>query len=367
MDQSGIGRYASALIRHLADLDNEFDYVVFVRADTLDRWVDHPRLKPVLADVGWYTLAEQHRMPRLVAQSRVDLLHAPFFNAPLLSRKPLALTVHDLTHLRSSARPDIGAPRRLAFSMFLRAALRRAQAVIVPSMTTAHALKEFAPHVAGKLHPIQQGFDRSHFPSTEPTAMLRWQAARPYWLAVGNFHPHKNLPRLVEAFAQATRDGLDGRLVLAGDPGGRADLVLQLAHRLGVEERVVVTGRITDGELSALYQNARGLAFISLSEGFGLPCLEAFSFGLPVLASTAGSLPEVVGEGGWLVAPNDVGAIASGLRHLAFDQEARARLQRTGTERLREFSWQRTAEETAEVYRVALRRSGTYRDRAPLL
>jgi glycosyltransferase involved in cell wall biosynthesis len=169
---------------------------------------------------------------------------------------------------------------------------------------------------------------------------------KPFFLYVGSAYPYKNLPRLLDAFAQVEGDF---QLVLAGDHEEFAGALRERAPR-----NVVFPGPVSDAELVALYDAALAYVFVSRGEGFGLPGLEAMAAGVPVVAARAGSLPEIYGDAALYCDPDDSESIASALAQVAADAELRARLSALGRERAAEFSWARTATETLDVYRDAV-------------
>jgi alpha-1,3-rhamnosyl/mannosyltransferase len=172
----------------------------------------------------------------------------------------------------------------------------------------------------------------------------------PFFLYVGAAYPYKNLTRLIGAFAKL---GGDRKLVLAGDQEHFGPALRRQAADAGLAGRIVFPGRVTDAELAALYGAALAYVFVSYSEGFGLPGLEAMQSGAPVVAASAASLPEIYGDAARYCDPHDVDSIVDALAEVASDREVRARLVERGHRRVREFSWARTAEQTLEVYRGA--------------
>jgi glycosyltransferase involved in cell wall biosynthesis len=179
----------------------------------------------------------------------------------------------------------------------------------------------------------------------------------PYVLYVGTIQPRKNLERLVQAFARALplcEPHLPGlRLVLAGQQGWLAQGTLRQVAALGLADRVILPGFVTDQDLPALLSAAEAFAFPSLHEGFGLPVLEAQACGTAVLASSTSSLPEVAGNGALLVDPLDVDALAHGLVQLLTEDSVRGQLVAAGFANLRRFSWDRCARETLAVLEQA--------------
>ena len=185
----------------------------------------------------------------------------------------------------------------------------------------------------------------------DSTVLQRHGLDSPFFLYVGSAYPYKNRARLIEAFA---RLGGGYRLVLAGDQEHFGASLEEHAAAAGLADRVMFTGPVSEAELAALYSGALAYTFVSLSEGFGLPGLEAMAAGVPVIAATTGSLPEIYEDAARYCDPLDVESIATALADVASDQQLRDDLVARGRKRVREFSWRRTAEQTLTVYREAL-------------
>jgi glycosyltransferase involved in cell wall biosynthesis len=343
-DGTGVGRYTFSLVRELAKLDEENEYTLFLNAERYASYrAPGPNFRTVQADIPWFGLREQVRLPRLVARERLDLVHYPHLTVPLLETTPFVVTVHDLNYL------DAGATAR-------RAVLRAGYRVELVKARHARRLIAVSEHTRDEVvrllrvdsKRIAVTYEAADAPAVEPdpATLERYGIDAPFFLYVGSAYPYKNLARLIEAFAR-----VDGayRLVLAGD---QEDLGSALRAQAG--ERVVFTGPVSEPELAALYAGAFAYAFVSLSEGFGLPGLEAMAAGVPVVAARAASLPEVYGDAAHYCDPRDVTSIAEALRDVAGEEELRRRLVARGRERAAEFSWTRTAKQTLAVYREAL-------------
>ena len=189
--------------------------------------------------------------------------------------------------------------------------------------------------------------------------MERYQVTYPYLLYAGNIRPHKNVVRLVEAFAVA-RSRLAShpvyrelRLVIIGDTISQYPAVRQAVHKSRVEQVVRFLGFVPLETLRCFYESAAAFVFPSRYEGFGLPPLEAMTCGAPVVASNVSALPEVVGDAAVLVNPMNVFDIARGIQESLLDETLRAELIRRGYEQAARFSWERTAQEVLEIYREA--------------
>lgn len=167
----------------------------------------------------------------------------------------------------------------------------------------------------------------------------------PYILSVGTLQPRKNYERLIEAFSLLKE--FDGQLVIVGKRGWLYESILSAPNRYGVEDRVVFLDFVPDEELPSLYKNAVCFALPSLYEGFGLPVLEAMAYECPVVISNVSSLPEIAGEAGIYVDPNDVESIADGLRK-AITEDNTKRIQQ-GLKRVQLFSWETAAKQTLDI------------------
>jgi glycosyltransferase involved in cell wall biosynthesis len=343
-DGTGVGRYTFSLVRELAKLDSENEYALFLNARRHASYeAPGPNFRTVEADIPWFGAREQLQLPRLVARERLDLVHYPHLTVPLLERTPFVVTVHDLNYLdpTATARPAL---KRAGYRLELLKA-RRARRLIAVS---EHTRGEIVRHLHVDPARVAVTYEAADAPRVEPDpgTLERYGIDAPFFLYVGSAYPYKNLARLIDAFPLVEGEY---RLVLAGD---QEEFGAPLRERASA--RVVFTGPVSEAELAALYAAAHVYAFVSLSEGFGLPGLEAIAAGLPVVAARAASLPEVYGDAAHYCDPRDVASIATALSEVAGDEDLRARLVERGRERAAEFSWARTAEQTLAVYREAL-------------
>jgi glycosyltransferase involved in cell wall biosynthesis len=290
----------------------------------------------------------------LAVQARrdgVDLLHSLGTTTPLVSSMPRVVTVHDLIYEHyPEAFPGVRTPvlRRLVPRM-----LRRATRVITDSEATRR-------DVVGLYGVDRELADVVHLgPGRPPIALYddeAWglrAAARveqPYVLSVATSQPHKNLLRLVEAFARVRELHPEIRLVLVGGAGQAQAELAASATLHGIADAVTFTGWIDDRTLDAIYAGAELFAYPSLCEGFGLPLLEAMQRGVPVLSSRATSLPEVGGNAVEYVDARSSSELASGLIRLLDDPSRRTELVAAGKRQLAHFSWRRVADETLASY-----------------
>ncbi|MCA1593941.1 MAG: glycosyltransferase family 4 protein [Acidobacteria bacterium] len=196
------------------------------------------------------------------------------------------------------------------------------------------------------------------FAATED-ARRRLNVGANFVLAVGTIEPRKNLSTLVRAFAEVVRHSprTDLQLVIAGHKGWLSDALFAELKGSGVESRVVCTGYVSDEDLRALYSSCRLFVYPSIYEGFGLPPLEAMACGAPVVASRIPSLSETTGGAARLFDPQNVDELARIIIELTQDEQPRAQLTSAGRRHAAQFSWERTAKMTLEVYEEALKKA----------
>jgi glycosyltransferase involved in cell wall biosynthesis len=280
---------------------------------------------------------EQTVLPLEASRYKIDVLLNPGFTAPVLAPCRSVTVFHDLQHKRH---PEFFRWFDVPFwRLFLWASAHRAQKLIAVSEATRADLHRFYELPKSRVTVVPHGVDSSLFD-------LHRAQLDPFVLCVSTLHPHKNLERLIRAYAQKPRHH---RLVIAGVRGFHTQAIEQLIDQLGIGTQVQLTGWIGREELYGLYDRAIAFIYPSTFEGFGMPVLEAMAAGVPVACSDIPPLREVAGDTALFFDPLDEDLIAEALDRIVSDQLTRARLIRTGRDRAREFSWQRSAEKTLEV------------------
>jgi len=370
-NRRGFGRFARQLVSALASTENSHEWVVFVDRPSAHAFQVPAPFETVLVDVGQAptkaasaagrrNARDMWAMGRAVARAGLDLIYFPatytFF--PVWNVKRVVVTMHDTLAL---AHPGLVFPTwqgRVSWALKEHAAVFWSDRIVTVSQSARKDLIDWFRLTPERVDVITEGPNDVFRPmpaSPESNQVLQKYGIDPgssYLLYVGGLSPHKNLGRLIEAFARASLDAF--RLVLVGDMGDVfhtqvPELKAQVG-RLGLNGRVLFTGFVPDEELVHLYNRAHALVQPSLMEGFGLPPVESMACGTPVISSTAGSLPEVVGEAGLFFDPRNVNAIASSLKEMCLNEVVRARLARAALERAGRFTWSASATALLDVF-----------------
>lgn len=373
--RAGIGRYTRGLVHALAELDHSNRYTLFCLGQGSE---DAPggQARPAGDEHGWpanFTLkvnnlparwltAGWHKLKLPLHAERLagdcDIFHSPDFTLPPLRRAAGVVTIHDLSFLRL---PEYADPSlREYLSKSVPGSVARARRVLADSEHTRQDLIELLAVSPDKISVVTPGVGPEFRPVRDTVQLndVRERYRLPQWfiLFVGTIEPRKNLARLISAYGQLLRQtGLPHALVLAGGRGWLSQGIYEQVAKEGLTEHVLFPGFVADEDLPALYTLADLFTFPSLYEGFGIPPLEAMACGTPVVASNTSAIPEVAGEAGILVAPQDVAALAESLERVLADATVRTDLRARGLAQAVRFTWRRSAEETLAVYRSVIR------------
>jgi glycosyltransferase involved in cell wall biosynthesis len=352
----GIGTYIRNLLRQLARIDRETEYVLLCQEPDLGVAAQlGENFRTVLEPSPNYSFREQIHVPWVLMRERPDVYHAPHYVLPTGVRSKSVVTIHDCIHLMF---PQY-LPSRAAYA-YARAtmwsAAKRSACILTVSESSKRDILHFFNVPAEKVVVIYNAIDErfSIPPSEDDVARVRerYQLDQRFVLYVGNIKPHKNLVRLIEAFDELRERGFDDlKLLIIGDEISKWPALRRAVHRHKLHKQVRFLGYQPDETLAILYRLASVFVFPSLYEGFGLPPLEAMASGTPVVTSNVSALPEVMGDAGVLVDPYDVESIVQGLGRVLTEPALAAEMRRKGLERAREFSWERSATRTLEVYR----------------
>ena len=352
---AGIGQYAIHLAQALARLDPANQYLLLQsrkdhRPLVAERHMQRqPLFTPSHHRLEQGLLALEFPLRRL----KIDLLHSTDFIPPLyLRRFKSVITVHDLAFLRW---PHFLTEQSARYYSRIDAAVERADHIIAVSESTKNDLIKLLGLTSTKITVVHEAADPLYrpLPHDEAVTSIRRKYPLPdeFILFVSTIEPRKNIETLLKAYRRLLDSyKITAGLVLAGGTGWLADQVFDTVDKLGLQPHVTFLGRVENGDLLYIYNLARCLAHPAHYEGFGLTPLEAMACGTPVVVSNVSSLPEVVGDAGLLVDPNNDEELAIALHRLLTDDALHAALRDKGLARARTFSWERAAQETLAVY-----------------
>ncbi len=304
-------------------------------------------------------LWEQFIFPFEIVRLRPHLTHSLAFASSLLSGIPSVVTVYDLSFILY---PEyFRTANRTYLKWATRQSVARAQHIITISESTKRDLIHLFAISANKIEVIPPGVEPEFFEEVEGPALEQFCRGKNlpehFVLFIGTQEPRKNIPALIRAFAQAkSHVHLPHRLVIAGGRGWLDDAIERTIEELDLQHDVIRPGFVAQEELPLWYRAADAFVYPSQYEGFGLPPLEALAAGTPVITSNCSSLPEVVGDAALLIAPRDQEGLAQALERVLTEPSLREELSMRGRARAREFTWARTAQDTARVYRRVLER-----------
>lgn len=343
------GRYIDKLVEYLAGLKPAHDIVVLAKPHRIDylRRVA-PDFDIQLADYKEFTFSEQLGFKRRVGKLHADLVHFGKDHQPVLYRGRVVTTMHDLTTMRFH-NPD---KNRLVFwfkqqvyKWVVRRVAHKSLAIFTPSEFVKEDVVRYGDVDPGKISVTYESADKIN---EKPDPIIGLQGKR-FLMYVGRPTPHKNLERLIDAFIKLRAEHPEVMLVLAGKKDSNYSRIETDVQARGIRG-VYFTDFVSEGRLRWLYENCSAYVFPSLSEGFGLPGLEAMAHGAPVVSSNSTCLPEIYGDAAHYFDPLDVQSITDAIDEVLTDKDLRARLIRRGHSQVKKYSWRQMAEQTLAVY-----------------
>jgi glycosyltransferase involved in cell wall biosynthesis len=347
----GVGVYVRRLVDELllVDGDHRLELILSRFADPPASWSSAVMIRPQLPFAALYAAWNFLGVPPITED--LDVVHATGLAIPPSRNGALVSTVHDLAVVTM---PEVvpGLWRRI-YERGLRRAVEESKILCAVSEATKQEVVDAYSVDAERIVVTAEAPNVTPASPCDPEAPGRLGVTRPYILTVGTVEPRKNQVGLVKAFAEAGEALAGHTLVLAGIPGWGQEQVEAAIDKLRIGHRVVLTGKVSNLELAALYAGAHGFALPSIYEGFGIPLVEAMSFGLPCVAGSTPALAELAGDAALLCDPADVDALAGALVSLATDDALRGRLTAAARSRAARYSWAETARLTIEAYRRA--------------
>lgn len=349
------GRYTRELLRELQELDGENDYHVVIHTKDQTHWT--PKAKNFTLHVvpyDSYTFGEQLGFARFLYKLKPDLVHFTMPQQPLLYFGKRVTTIHDLTLIRFKNLDKnrfVYAIEQTIFKLLIKNVARRSKVVLTHTKFVKNEIAEYTSVPAEKIYYAYDGAAQLEKLSPTPIKSL---VGKNFIFYVGNAFPHKNLDRLIEAFLLLREKHPDLHLALAGK---KEFFYQQLEQRYNEVSGVHFLGFITDEQLAWAYKHTTAYVFPSLSEGFGLPGVDAMQHDVPLVSSSATCLPEVYGDAAYYFDPESVEDMAVAIEHVIRSKERRHSLVKNGQEQLKMFSWRKLAIKTHSAYMKALNKA----------
>ena len=368
--ETGIGRYISNLIRELEILDQENEYIIFLTDEGSKLYSPkNNNFKKWILNVKWYSFEEQIYGLKEFWQARLDLLHVPHLNVPVLYNRKLVVTIHDLTMSNFTTLQNKGGMipveyKKMAYEYVLKTAVTKSKRVITPSAAVADDLVRKYSIKPDKITVTYEGVD-DHIIRNIPqdtgvlkTRLEEFRINSDYFLYVGSAFEHKNLNLLVVAFNELLKaQNLRLQLVFAGGKDRFVERLAAFTHALGLDGKVIYPTKYTeskylsDKDLAYLYKGAMAYVFPSLSEGFSITPLEAQAIGVPVLLSDIPVHREIFGDSVLYFNSKSNIDLTEKMQQMYKNKDFREALIDKGFENANKYSWKRMASQTLDVYR----------------
>lgn len=365
-NQTGVGRYIRNLTLNLQNLDKNNDYVLFVRSEDYDDVkfkISNSKFKISKCDIRWHSIEEQLKMPAFLFKENLDLVHFPYFSVPIFYNRSYVVTIHDLilNHFQTGEASTLLWPiyklKLLGYKFVVSKAAKFAKKIIVPSNATKNDVIKDLNIDKSKIVVTYEGVDEN----MSKREISNLKSKERYFLYVGNFYPHKNLIRLIDAFDKLKKDpnSYDVKLFFVGKKDFFYEKLYIKVKSLNLGNSVLFLEQVDDKKLKSLYSGSVGLVVPSLMEGFGLPALEAMANRCLVLASDIASLREICDGCAVFFDPKNIDDIYQKMKFALEDKNNIDKIIEKGLSRSKVFSWENMAKETLKVYEscVSLRQN----------
>lgn len=355
LEHAGIGRYVSELVQAFAKESSDHEFVLLLRKNYFESLSLPSNFKKVLADFRHYSVAEQLRLPGIIKRVDPDISHFPHFNVPVGFRGKYVVTVHDLLMHKQKGSEATTLPmplyftKRLAYKTVFRQGVMNSSAIITPSLAVKDEVIGYYKIYSGKVNVIYEAaHQKTH--KVRDIELSNYGLKHPYFIYTGSAYPHKNLDRAVKAVKLLNQHS-EIQFAIVCSRNIFTEKLEKIIAKYYATKEVNLLGFVPDEELAALYKHSLGFVFPSLSEGFGLPGLEAMSAGAMVLASDIPVFKEIYGESAIYFDPYREESIAEAMKRVIdLGSEKKARHVAMGQKVVQKYSWEKTAKETLKLY-----------------
>jgi glycosyltransferase involved in cell wall biosynthesis len=351
--RTSTGRYMERLLHYLQEVDRKHEYIVLLKPGDIASWnPEHRNFSKHVCPHDEFGFSEQIGLKKQLDRLRPDLVHFGMVQQPVWYHGKVVTTVHDLTTMRftnPSKNSFAYTFKQQIYKYVVWRAAHKSSVVMTPSQFVADDVVRFTGVKPDKVVVTPEAAD----PIRAAAKPVKPLVGRRFIMYVGRPMTHKNLERLIDAFASLRSQHPKLVLVLAGRKDANYQRLEDEAYVRGAKN-ILFTGYVSEGQLRWLYERCEAYVFPSLSEGFGLPGLEAMRHGAAVVSSNATCLPEVYGDAAHYFDPGDTAAMASAINEVLTDKKLRDELIKKGRAQAKKYSWRRTAEQTLDVYKQAL-------------
>ena len=359
--RTGVNNYLYNLIKNMINNGkaNEISLIHYERSDD----PIYSQVNDIIIPEIPLKLTSAIGIPQAVKNADIDILHVPvhWYNqiTPFVLNRNIkkVLTIHDLTPILF---PEMHTKEtNLTWESSLKFIKNRTNIVICDSISTKNDCIKLLKIPEKRLRVIPLSADEQYKPLKNKEQIYdelkqEYNINSPFILFVGTLEKRKNVPTLIKSFYKLKKSKLNYKLVIVGGKGWKYTKIFDLIEDLNLQNEVIFTDYVSDEDLVKLYNTADLFVYPSLYEGFGLPPLEAMACGCPVITSNTSSLPEVVGDAGIMIDPNDIDGLTESMLKILTDPDLREEMSRKSFERAEMFSWKKVAKETWNVYEDAL-------------
>lgn len=356
INETGVGVYIQNLLCYFPKNNPDVEWYFFANnkgSELIEKIVKNNKYKIVPANSRWHSFDEQTKFLLLINSFNLDLMHFPYFSYPILYSRPFVITIHDLIPLQfktgmvTTLNPFVYNIKHLAYKLTLTTGVKRSKAILVPSNTIMKEIvRHFGSNYSSKIHVTYEGVNEKLI-NTKSDDSLKNKYKKPFLVRFGNFYPHKNIERLIAAYGQLCTD-VD--LILVGPRDFFATRMEELVSAVEKKDNIIFHFNASIAECVYFYKNALALVQPSISEGFGLPVIEAQYFNCPVIASKIPVFEELLGYNhSYLFVPTDINSIQSTLNSFLKNHKYRYN---SGINKqiLEKYSFRKMAEDTIKIY-----------------
>lgn len=356
-ETAGLGRYTHELIQNLAKIDHKNQYLVFVmKKDLVDfkKQIKAPNFKVIGTDIEHYSFEEQTKFKKLLKEYDYDFIHFLNFNHPITYTEPFLISIHDLTLYFFPSRSKTDFFHQMIFRKIMKHAVKKSDLIFSLTERTKKEVSSLFNIDTGKITVTYCGISSNlKRPLGKNIEQFKNKQGlkTPYLLYVGQWRPHKNLVKLIEAF-KILKDKYkyNGKLVLTGVENPSWKDVSKTIQKLDLSQEIITPGFVDEKDLALWYGAAQAFVFPSVQEGFGIPPLEAMACQTPVVSSDASCMPEVLGDAAHYFDPHSAPDMAKQIDKVANDKKLQDKLVAKGLNQIKYYSWMKMAKIILKKY-----------------